>query len=77
MVTVKRAISDTMRRETIEEITILEGQRVHYSGLFEKLTSGCDPDMIIYRDALLKRVVESKTLFNHRKLFIFIKEATP
>ena len=74
MITAKRAISDTMRCEIIEEVTIIEGQRVHYSGPYERLTTGCDPDMIVYRNALLKREIAGKNLFNHRKLFIFIKE---
>lgn len=74
MLTVKRAIADAMREATIAEVTIIEGQHIHYSGPYDKLTANCDPSMIVYRNALLKREIAGKSLFNHRKLFIFIKE---
>lgn len=74
MITVKRAISDTMRRHDVEQVTIIEGTTVHFSGPFNKLFADCDPLMIVHRDNLLRREASDKTLHNHRHLFVFLKE---
>lgn len=68
----KKVIDGCRQKYDIEEITILEGHRVHYSGSFDKFYTICDVDMLLYRDQLLKREVEAKTVFNHRKLFLFL-----
>lgn len=68
----KKVIDGCRQKYCIEEITILEGHKVHYSGSFDKFYTNCDVDMILYRDQLLKREVETKTVFNFRKLFIFL-----
>ena len=68
----KKVIDGCRQKYCIEEITILDGHKVHYSGSFDKFYANCDVDMILYRNQLLKREVEAKTVFNGRKLFIFL-----
>lgn len=75
MITVKRAISDTKRWNGVERVTIIEGKMVHFSGPYSRLFTDCDPDMIVHRDNLLRREIDDKYLFNHRELFVFLKEA--
>ena len=68
----KKVIDGCRQKYCIEEITILEGHKIHYSGPFDKFYTNCDVAMILYRNQLLKREVEAKTVFNSWKLFIFL-----
>ena len=60
----------------IEEITIIDGYKVLYSGSFDKFYKNCDPEMIIYRNEILKRKIAEKAVFNNRKLFVFLEQPT-
>lgn len=70
----KNVINGYMKQYGIEEVTIIDGHQVLYSGLFENFWKGCDPEMIVYRNQILKRECQDKTVLGNRKLFLFIKE---
>lgn len=70
----KKVIDGCLQKYDIQEITILEGQKVHYSGSRDGFWECCHVDMVLFRNQLLKREVAGKTVFNGRKLFIFLAE---
>ena len=67
-----KVIKGCMAQYEIEEITIIEGHQVHFSGSHEAFLQNCDISMVMFRDALLKREVSEKTVLNSHKLFIFL-----
>lgn len=74
MKTAKQVIDKYRKEHSIEEVTIIDGFRVIFSGNYDALYANCDPDMILYRRTVLKRTVLEVTLFNFRKLFVFLAE---
>lgn len=71
--TVEKTIQVCRQQHDIEEVTIIEGLTVSYSGPYEKFFANCDPSMIIFRNDLLKREVAGTHLLAGRKLFVFIE----
>lgn len=76
MAAVKKIIDGCKAKYDLEEITIIEGYHVLYSGSFDKFYIDYDKDMTLYRNEILKRSVKEKNVFNHRKLFLFIEQKT-
>ena len=68
---VKNVIKGLMQKYELEEINIIEPERVIYSGKVDdwKTTS---VDMIQYKRLVENKEVEHKIIFNNRKAFIFI-----
>lgn len=71
-------LKQTVRQFTynydIEEVTVIDGYQVHYSGAYEKFFASCDVSMILERNRLLKCKVAGTCLLANRKLFIFLKQ---
>lgn len=68
-----KVIKGCMTQYAIEEITIIEGHKIHFSGSYDAFFKNFDINMVTFRNALLKREVSEKVVFNFRKLFIFLK----
>lgn len=64
-------IRGCMAHHQIEEITILDGHRVLFSGSFAAFYTDCDISMLTYRKQILNAPIEAKTV-HHEKLFIFL-----
>lgn len=68
---VKNVINGLMQKYELDEINIIEPDKVVYSGKIDewKTTS---PDMILYKKQVENQEVEHKIIFNNRKAFLFI-----
>ena len=68
---VKNVLSGLIKQYHLEEINIIEPDKVIYSGSVEgwKATS---VDMILYKKEIENTEVTHKIIFNNRKAFIFI-----
>ena len=73
MAAVKKVIDGCKEKYDLEEITILEGYHVLYSGALDAFFNNCDKDMVLYRNEILKRSVKEKFIFNHCKVFLFLE----
>lgn len=70
--TVEKIIRVCRQQNDIEEVTIIEGFTVHYSGDYAKFFAECDPSMVLFRNKLLRRNVLNTCMLANRKLFIFL-----
>ena len=68
---VKNVLKGLCQQYRLEEINIIEPNRVIYSGTVDgwKATS---VDMILYKKEIENKEVEHRIIFNNRKAFIFI-----
>ena len=69
----KKSINGLRNYYGIEEITVIDGHRILFSGKIERFMEDCNPDMIPFRNEILKRTIEEKTVFNS-KLFVFLEQ---
>ena len=74
MPTVKTVIQANRQTHNITDITIIEGFKVHFSGTYGAFLANCDIDMVMFRNALLKREVAGTYLLNNSRLYIFLVE---
>lgn len=66
-----KVIHGCLRYHHIEELTIIDGYNILFSGNIEKFMGDCDPVMIPYRNEIMNRTVAEKTVL-HEKLFVFL-----
>lgn len=69
---VKNVLKGLIKEYNLQEINIIEPERVIYSGTVDgwKATS---IDMILYKNKIEDKEVYNKIIFNNRKAFIFIE----
>ena len=70
---VKNVIKVCLGKYEINEITIICGHKVLYSGSYIMFNNNCDIKMFMYRNILLEQRVLAKDIL-HNKLFIFLTE---
>ena len=68
---VKNVIKGLMQKYELEEINIIEPDRVIYSGPVNGWRETAI-DMVLYKKKIETQEVEHKIIFNNRKAFIFI-----
>ena len=68
---VKNVIKGLNQKYSLEEITIIDSDRVCFSGAIENWKTP-DKDMIFYKRAIMEREVIGRLIHNNRKAFIFI-----
>lgn len=73
-ISVKEIIRAYSKTHHIEEITIIEGVMVYYSGTYEKFFFECDISLVLQRNKLLKREVLASQMIAQKKLFIFLDD---
>lgn len=68
---VKNVIKGLQSRYNLEEITIIDSDRVCFSGDIEKWTTP-DKDMTFYKRDIMEREVITKLIHCNKKAFIFV-----
>lgn len=68
---VKNVIKGLNRIYALEEITIIDSDRVCYSGNLENWITP-NKDMVFYKRNIMEREVIGRLIHNNRKAFIFI-----
>ena len=68
---VKNVIKGLMQKYDLQEINIIEPNRVIYSGSVDGWRES-SIDMVIFKKKIENAEVAHKIIFNHRKAFIFI-----
>lgn len=68
---VKNVIKGLQKQYDLQEIHIIEPERVVYSGSYTGWAE-TTVDMILYKKRVENAEVERKLIFNNRKAFIFI-----
>ncbi|MEE1154814.1 MAG: hypothetical protein UH241_06630 [Acutalibacteraceae bacterium] len=70
----KNVIRACKGKYNVEELTIIDGHKILFSGQIEKFEAQCEASMILWRNELLKREVEDKNVFGvgGAKLFVFL-----
>lgn len=68
---VKNVIKGLMNRYDLEEITIVDSDRICFSGNIDNWRTP-DKDMVFYKRDIMEREVITKLVHRNRKAFIFI-----
>ena len=68
---VKNVIKGLNQKYSLEEITIIDSDRVCFSGAVENWKTP-DKDMIFYKRAIMEREVIGRLVHNNKKAFIFV-----
>ncbi len=68
---VKNVIKGLNQKYDLEEITIIDSDRVCFSGKFENWKTPA-VDMVLYKRQILEREVIGRLVHNNRKAYIFI-----
>lgn len=68
---VKNVIKGLVKQYELEEVTILNDEKVIFSGSLNMWTA-TSVDMILYKREVENSEVKKRFLFNNRKAFIFI-----
>lgn len=68
---VKNVLKGLLQKYDLQEINIIEPERVIYSGTVDSWKA-TDVDMILYKKKIEETEVADKLIFNNRKAFIFI-----
>ena len=71
--TFKNVLKGCVSRYDINRITVIDGHSILFNGFLAKFTYDCDINMKSYRDNLLSKPVEAKTI-NGDTLFIFLEQ---